>query len=282
MSDGYEKVDVSVYEFFADYILKNTGIVYAKNEYYRLEKRLRDLVSELDAENVAEVYQRYRTRVSKEMHDKLLEVATNNETYFFRDDAHFRVLNKVIIPAINKEVLSSPSLGHTKRRVTVWSAGCSSGQEPCSILIHALEEYPLLDISIDATDISMEVLDVAKEAVYDELDVQRGMPIKMLIKYFEQLPDDRWRLRTQYRQYLSFGRLNLLLDDFPSRAYDVIFCRNVLIYQTLENKKKIIEKFHRSLKSDGHFMMGSGEALPELSGSFVKVFAEGGVVYKKS
>lgn len=269
-----DRIDNKVYKFFADYILQHTGIVYEENEYYRLEKRLQDLANEFGHKNIMDLYNTIHHHISGRIHDRLIQLATNNETYFFRDDNHFKILNKLIIPELNK-------LKGLNCSLNIWSAGCSSGQEPYSILINLIENYPGQSSQIYGTDICSTILARAQKAIYSDLDIQRGMPIKILIKYFNQLPDDAWQLKPEFRSKVNFGAINLLLDDFPSSLYDIIFCRNVLIYQNLENKKSIIKKFFRSLRTGGYLIMGSGESLPDANNEFKKVFTEGGLVFKK-
>ncbi|MBF0297785.1 MAG: protein-glutamate O-methyltransferase CheR [Oligoflexia bacterium] len=271
-------VDNIVYKFFADYIYKHTGIVYAENEYYRLDRRLQHLYEAFGLSNIDQLYQLYNSNdhggmVSKDMHEKLLEIATNNETYFFRDATHFDILTKVIIPEIQKE--------RSGKGPHIWSAGCSTGQEPYSLLMTILDLFQDLKFAIDATDISAPALIKAKKGNYDNLEIQRGMPTKTLLKYFKQQEDDTWTIKSLYSPYINFSHLNLLSDSFPSSEYNVIFCRNVLIYQNQINKKNIVQKFYNALKPRGYFIMGSGESLNGLDIPLTRKFIEGGMVFQK-
>lgn len=267
------KMEKMIYDYFSHYIFLNTGIVYVENDYYRLDKRLLDLASHLNLKNLEDLYKLYQGNITEENHRKLIEIATNNETYFFRDEIHFTTLKKVIIPELVKKKNSKP--------IHLWSAGCSTGQEPYTMLMTLLEEFPLLDFTIDATDLSTEVLEKADKAIYDEMDVKRGDNNFLLEKYFEPLQKKNWKIKDKYKGIINFEQVNLLLDSFPNSYYDIIFCRNVLIYQNIQNKSKIIEKFHHALNPNGYFIMGSGELLPELNFPFERFSIEGSVIYKK-
>ncbi|MBF0362879.1 MAG: protein-glutamate O-methyltransferase CheR [Oligoflexia bacterium] len=269
-------VDNIVYKFFADYIYKYTGIVYAENEFYRLDRRLQHLYEVFGLSNIDQLFQLYNSgnTLSKDMHEKLLEVATNNETYFFRDAAHFNILTKIIIPDLQKD-------SRAGRGVHIWSAGCSTGQEPYSLLMTILDSFTDLKFTIDATDISSMALLKAKKGNYDSLEIQRGMPTKSLLKYFLQQEDDTWTIKSAYSPFISYSRLNLLTDNFPSSEYNVILCRNVLIYQNAENKKAIVQKFYNALRPKGYFIMGSGESLSGLDIPLTRKFIEGGMVFQK-
>lgn len=268
-------VDNIVYKFFADYIYKHTGIVYVENEYYRLDRRLQHLYEAFGLNSVDQLYQLYNSgpSISKDMHEKLLEIATNNETYFFRDAAHFNIITKIIVPEILKE--------RSGKGLHFWSAGCSTGQEPYSLVMTLLDQFQDLKFTIDATDISNLALIKAKKGNYDTLEIQRGMPTKSLLKYFQQQPDDTWTIKPAFNPYIHFSKINLLTDIFPSSEYNVIFCRNVLIYQNPENKKSIVQKFYNSLKPKGYFIMGSGESLTGLDIPLTRKFIEGGMVFQK-
>lgn len=253
MSDISNKV----YKFFADYIFKNCGILYSENDYYRLDNRIMTLQRELEYSTVEELYNAYLMKVDSRMHSLLIDLATNNETSFFRDSKPFNALFEVIIPDMLKE---SPL-----KKIDIWCAGCSSGQEPYSIVMGAKERCAILKdtaYTIDASDISTEILSKAKSGQYTNLDVQRGLPTNYLVKYFDQNEvNNSWIIKNDLKQQIKFYEFNLLDAHYPVNKYDIIFCRNVLIYQNKENRLKILNGFFQALKPGGVLFMGSGESL---------------------
>jgi len=265
-----------IYKFFADYIYENIGIVYSENDYYRLESRLKELCKDYDASDIHELYDMFAQKITPEMSERLLDLATNNETYFLRDNKPFQALAKGIVPRILESL--TPGL-----KVNIWSAGCSKGQEPYSILMSLLDQYGSLDkFELDATDICKEALAKAKSGNYTPLEVQRGLPIGNLIKYFTQLDDDSWVVKDELKNKVHFGEFNLFSGAFPVNKYHVIFCRNVIIYQNKENKEKIIKKLLTALRPDGYLILGSGESLIGIDVPYKQELIEGNMVFQKS
>ena len=249
------KIDDSIYQFFADYIYDHTGIYYSPNDFYRLDSRLNALCEKFKKSNFKELHDLYKQSINNDMHSSLVDIATNNETYFLRDNNPFEALSKHLIPQILKN----------QSQVKIWSAGCSTGQEPYSIVMTAMENNPTLsghDIHVTATDISKRALEKAQNGIYQQLEVQRGLPANMLLKYFDQLDSQKdWKIKNFVKKCVDFKEFNLFKDHFPKEQYDVIFCRNVIIYQTTENKRIIVNNLFHSLKEGGHLFLGSGESL---------------------
>jgi len=264
-----------IYKFFADYIYQNTGMVYAPNEYYRLDTRINDLVRFLSVKDVEEVYQMYKKHITPDMRAILINISTNNETYFFRDVKPFSILTKHILPEILKE---NPS------QIKIWSAASSTGQEIYSILMAIKNTMPadvFLKVQAYASDISTDALSKAKLATYNGLDVQRGLPVALLMKYFEQINPEAWKINSEIQSKVNFFEFNLISGNYPREAYDVIFIRNVLIYQNPENKKVILDKIYTSLKKGGFIVLGTGESLIGIENNFERVSIDGSAVYKK-
>ncbi|MFK8139061.1 MAG: protein-glutamate O-methyltransferase CheR [Bdellovibrionales bacterium] len=253
------------YEFFASYIFEHTGIHYQESNYFQLDSRIKNLLKFLECDCVDKLITEFKTKKDKASHQMLIDLATNNETYFFRDPVMFSGLRKSVYPII-KEKLES---GGDYR---VWSAACSSGQEINSVIMSFLEEDPAIlgkKIQFDATDISSEILDKARSGIYTQLEVQRGLPIMMLSKYFEPETERTWRAKANLKQAnVNFSEFNLLTGHFPVKKYDLIFCRNVLIYQKKENKSQILEKLSQALRPGGLLIMGNTENTHGLTESF--------------
>ena len=265
-----------VYAFFADYIFQHAGIVYSKNDYYRLESRLNELVKILAVASVDDVYQLYKKNITADMKNILINLSTNNETYFFRDVKPFSIFSKVVIP----EMLARMTFG----QINIWSAASSTGQESFSMLMSAQEnlkdvEYSRLNVV--ASDISSTALGKARVGNYTGLDVQRGLPITFLLKYFSQLEDGSWQINDKILKKVKFFEFNLLKDKFPVDMYHVIFCRNILIYQELKNKKAILENIYNSLAPGGYLFLGNGESLIGVETKFEKVVMDNYTIYKK-
>lgn len=265
-----------IYEFFSKYIYSHTGILYAERDYYRLDSRLKTLVDVLSVPSVEDVYRKYKAGVTQDLHTLLINLATNNETYFMRDTKPFKALTNTVLPDLFEKKPGTP--------IKLWSAGCSTGQEIWSILMSVDSNSnpgAISKLSIDATDISTDALKKAKSGNYDGLEVQRGLPINLLMKYFSQGNDETWTIDSSLKSKVSFREFNLLTETFPKEAYDIIFCRNVLIYQDQDNRKKILNNLHSSLKVGGYFFMGSGESLIGTKLKMDHVSSEGTIIYKK-
>lgn len=238
------------YKFFADYIFDNSGIYYSADDYYRLDSRIKSLCEHFKLETAAELYNKYQGSITNEMHNLLIDTATNNETYFFRDNKPFTAVLEVVKNFVAEK-------GHCK----IWSLGCSTGQEPYSILMTLLENGVSLDqVSLRASDISDQALAKAKSGTYNMIEIQRGLPAMMMVKYFTQ-NDREWQIKEELRNRISFDKFNIIKDIYPAAEFDLVLCRNVIIYQTVENKKKIVANIFDALKVGGFFGMGSGESL---------------------
>ncbi len=265
-----------IYEFFADYIFRNIGIVYRDDERYKLDSRLKIMAEHYNVDSVEKLYEMYMLKVTPEMHSYLLDVATNNETFFMRDRKIFTAISKNILP----ELLAK----HNNGALRIWSSGCSTGQEVYSILMMTKDSCSgeqFERIRLDASDISERCLNKAKSGTYIGLEVQRGLPAKQMIKYFDQNEDEGWTIHKEFISKINFFQHNLLLDSFPVEEYHIVFCRNVLIYQERDNKIKILRRVYDSLKAGGHLVVGGGENLVGLDIPFKPLLGDGALIYVK-
>jgi chemotaxis protein methyltransferase CheR len=270
--------DLHCYKYFVDYIYKNTGIFYEpKNDHYRIEERLKQLCSKYDQPNFDELMNFYKMSTTPDMHTYVIDLFTNNETYFFRDEKAFiSFIEHIFTPFIEKYGYNST--------FHVWINACSSGQEIYSLLMSikdAYPEYPLSNIRIQASDINSDVLKKAKTGTYTPQDIQRGLPIHKVIKYFTQNADDTWTIHDEFKNCVKFIKFNIVKDYYPLNMYDAIFCRNVLIYLQKEDKTKVLKNLLASLKIDGHLLLGTGESLIGLNISSQTVKLGNSVYYKK-
>ena len=265
-----------IFKFFAEYIKKEIGIIYSETNSYQLEGRLLDIVKYAGLTSIEELHQKAIVGLRSDLKQLLLDIATNNETSFFRDKHVFDNLENNIIPALVKEQDGTLNL-------KIWSAASSYGQEALSIamIINELKgQGKKISARILASDISEKVLTRAKSGCYTQLEIQRGLPIKLLTKYFEQAGEG-WKARPEIMSYISFYQQNLLMPFQFNGPFDMIFCRNVLIYQNIENKKAIINKIHMALKDGGYLFLGAGESLMGISGDFSTCNINNMICYRK-
>jgi len=262
--------------FFSRYIEKEIGIVYASHNHFQLSNRLDEICKLSGTPTVLDLYNQAQSGITGAFKQLLLDVATNNETSFFRDPKVFKAIESLL-----KEQPAKPASAPFK----IWSAASSTGQEALSVAIILAElnakrteslEYRLL-----ASDICERALDKAKKAVYSQLEVQRGLPAPYMIKYFSKDDQDRWTVKPGLNKSIQYRNINL--NDFvvSHEKYDLILCRNVLIYQSVENKKKVITTLTDSLAEGGFLVLGSGESLLGLSDAFTQQSIEGAILYRK-
>jgi chemotaxis protein methyltransferase CheR len=253
--------------FFSAMIEKETGIQYNAANLHLLENRLRDLAKMVGASSLDQFWKDVKSRgIRAEEREMVLDLATNNETSFFRDPDVFEFFRSEFVPQF------TTSAG----RIRIWSAACSTGQEPYSLAM-ILEELRQSgtprNYKINATDFSDRVLKQAKSGIYSQLEVQRGLPAPSLVKFFEQIHEEgttfpKFRIKHDLQKHIEFSRLNLL-DAWPAQSpFDIIFCRNVLIYQDIENKKKVIHRLAQALVPGGFLVLGGAESLIGLSNDF--------------
>ena len=257
--------------YFARMIENEIGIIYSDSNFFQLQNRLEQIAKTLGHETVQELYQSVRLAPNHQMKQLLLDVATNNETSFFRDPKIFHALQSTIFPKFLKEKTvvktAENSLGNNLR---IWSGACSSGQEAYSLgmILSELNAPSITPVEIVCTDISTRALEKATQATYSSLEVSRGLSPELKAKYFAQDPDGNWKVRPELRSLAQFKMLNLL-DPFESLGtFDLICCRNVLIYQNVERKKIILAKLRKQLRPDGYLILGSGESMIGLTEEF--------------
>ena len=262
-----------VYPILAKFVFDNTGIFYGERDYYRLDSRIDKIMRELNLASEDVLIDHIKNGHDQSVKAKIIDICTNNETFFFRDQNPFNALKEDILPEfIDQKRVSE---------LNIWSCACSSGQEPLSILMTIFEKYPNQRIKLDATDISKTILEKAKSGIYNSLEAQRGLPIQSLIKYFEQVENNCWRAKGELLNRISYGEFNLFSNNYPLEKYHVIFCRNVLIYQNMENKNKILDKLYRALVPGGYLIMGAGESLIGSTIELEQKSVAGTMVFKK-
>lgn len=235
------------------------------DKQYLAELRLTRLLPDEGCQSVQELLQRLRARAIGGMHRKVVDAMTNNETWFFRDCYPFQALADTVIPELMVKRAA-------ERRLTFWSAACSSGQEPYSIamLLHEMFLVPDWKFVIRATDISSVILERAKSGTYSQLEANRGLPAAYLTKYFLKT-GLHWNLKPEIKEMVGFELMNLAQPWTNAPAVDVVFLRNVLIYFDMEIRKQILLQVRRVLRSDGYLILGGAETTMNIDSNFGRV-----------
>ena len=236
------------------------GLMLGQERVFFVESRLGTLARREGCASVEALVARLRAAPDEALVRAAVEVLATPETSFFRDQLPFEQLRDEVLP----ELAASRPDG----RVRIWSAGCSTGQEPYSLAMMIEEHganFPKLQIEILATDLSVWALEKAQSGLYTQFEVQRGLPIRLLIRHFVK-EGDNWRASPRLRQAVRWGRLNLMNDFAKLGRFDIILCRNVLSYFDAEPRHKVLRRLAESLAADGRLVLGAGEAagLPEV------------------
>ncbi len=253
----------SDFEILSRFIKQRSGIVITPDKTYLLESRLLPVVRKWNLGTLEGLAQRMAMRPDPGLMDDITEVMTTNETLFFRDQKPFDALKSDVLPKLTNN-------GKNPRTIRIWSAASSSGQEPYSIAMLLLEEgakYAGCRFEIVGTDLSKDILEKAKSGLYSQFEVQRGLPVTHLVKYFTK-NGDRWQLKDNIRQMVTFKPFNLLDDPSCLGRFDIIFCRNVLIYFDAATKSAILQRLNSVLQPDGFLCLGGSESVLGLSTQF--------------
>lgn len=253
--------------FFSTFIENETGIIYDNSNKYLLLSRVQSLIKQLNFNSIDSLWNDIQANgMNRQLKDLLLDMATNNETSFFRDPKLFDFLKNVYVPKIMTNA----------NKIKIWCAATSTGQEPYSIamVMNELKEQGIYkSYEIFGTDISDRVLKQAKSGIYSLLEVQRGLPSQYLKKYFDEIHIDNsttpsYKIKPELSAFMTFKQLNLLQSWPMTEPFDIIFCRNVLIYQSIENKKGVISRFSRLLNPNGYLVLGGAESILQLSDDY--------------
>jgi chemotaxis protein methyltransferase CheR len=244
------------FDILSNLVKERSGLVLTRDKAYLLESRLLPVARKWQLKTLGDLAASVRSRADAGLVRAIVEAMTTNESFFFRDVKPFDQFKSFVLPHLTRSRAST-------RTIRIWSAACSSGQEPYSLAMILTEQRALLAnwrIEILATDLSTEILDKAQAGLYSQFEVQRGLPIQLLVKYFKQ-QGDRWQIDPAIRAMVNFRQLNLL-DDFAALGrFDVIFCRNVLIYFDQPTKTLVLDRLSRQMAPDGHLYLGGAETV---------------------
>lgn len=274
-SKGLEPVE---FEKFRVFLKDACGISLAENKQYLVTTRIRKILVDNNIPSLSSLVDQMKSARNSNLRQQVIDAMTTNETFWFRDTYPYEYLKTSLLP----EVQEQRAMGGIK----IWSAACSSGQEPYSLSM-TVEEYRRINmgvlprqVDIVATDLSSAILDQAKKGEYDKMQILRGLSKERLDAFFDKLPDEMWRIKPVVKNRVQFKSLNLMDSYSVLGKFDIIFCRNVLIYFSAELKQDILTRMHKVLKPGGMLVLGSSEGLAGASDLFEMVHCTPGIMYR--
>tara|TARA_B100001939_G_scaffold348220_1_gene374314 strand:+ start:1853 stop:2689 length:837 start_codon:yes stop_codon:yes gene_type:complete len=260
------------FQLISSILKERSGLVLTEDKVYLLESRLTPIARQKGMETLDDLINEVRLRRKEDLLNEITEAMTTNESFFFRDNTPFDHLRDKVLP----ELLGARS---NVKRLRIWCAAASTGQEPYSIAIILKEMQAKLqgwNIEIVGTDLSQQVLEKARAGLYSQFEVQRGLPIKMLIKYFTQV-GEMWQISEELRNMVTYRPFNLL-DNFSILGqFDVVFCRNVLIYFDQATKTQVLNRIRSQMPEDGTLFLGAAETVLGVSDKFKPVAGHRGM-----
>jgi chemotaxis protein methyltransferase CheR len=245
------------FELFATLVRQRSGLVLTPEKAYLLESRLLPVARKHNMKSLEDMAQLLRSKREESLMFDITEAMTTNESFFFRDQKPFTLFQKVILP---KLLVARAA----KKHIRIWSAAASSGQEAYSLAMLCAEEASKLQgwkIDIIGTDLSREMITRAKTGIYTQFEVQRGLPVTLLVKYFSQIAGDKWQIKENIRQMVQFREGNLLTDFGLVGNFDIVYCRNVLIYFDMPTKTRVLNAISTIMPNDGFLLMGGAETV---------------------
>ncbi len=251
------------FDFIRRLLQDRSAVVLDADKQYLVETRLTPLVQQLGLASISELVQHLRGRPSLTLHRQIVEAMVTTETWFFRDVHPFEGLRKTVIPDL---------LGRRRaeRRLSIWSAACASGQEPYSVAMLLREHFPELrewQVTVLASDLSQEILERAHTGRYNQSEVNRGLPARLLVKFFTQ-HGESWQICDEIRSAVEFRQLNLA-EAWPALPpMDLVMIRNVMIYFAAETKKAILGRLARVLQPAGYLLLGGAETTFNLDDTY--------------
>ncbi|MBS2038769.1 protein-glutamate O-methyltransferase CheR [bacterium] len=265
------------FRFVSGYLYRESGINLTEEKAYLVENRLGELCRSIGLSSISALVQELKVRPGSEVKQQMVEAMTTNETSFFRDVTPFESLRMNIFP----ELLE---LRKNVRRLRIWSAAASTGQEAYTTAMLLDMNFARLikdwNVEILGTDLAEKVLERSRTGEYSQLEVNRGLPAQYLVAYFKKKAS-RWQINEQIRKLVRFQQMNLLEVPSSLPPFDLIFCRNVLIYFDDQTKRKVLNTLHSKLQPDGYLILGASEVLANAADLFERVQRGGSVAYRK-
>jgi chemotaxis protein methyltransferase CheR len=277
---AYKNVDQTEFDNFRQFLEDACGISLGDNKQYLVANRMRRLMDENKIASLTELIRILKSGSNRKLTDHVIDAMTTNETFWFRDVYPYDSLKNTLLPQ-----LMALSNSNNNGAIRIWSAACSTGQEPYSISM-MVEEYRQKNkgvlarpVQIIATDLSATVLEQARKGEYDKLSVMRGLSNERLDSFFDKTSEMNWRVKSLLRDRIEFRAINLMDTYAALGKFDIVFCRNVLIYFNADLKRQILQKIHASLKPQGILYLGSSEGLAGAADLFDMVRCDPGIFY---
>ena len=263
------------YTLFSEFLERTCGIVLGPTKQYLVRSRLAPLMRKYDYSSLSQVINDVINGRNRALRDCAIDAMTTNETLWFRDKYPFELLHTDLLPKFKGN----------RQAVKIWCAAASSGQEPYSIAMIASEYQRsnpgFAGVQIVGTDLSTEMLQKSKDGVYDSLSLSRGLSEERKRQFFDDTDNSSKKVKSDLKRMVSFKQLNLLDSYATMGKFDIVFCRNVLIYFDKEMKKRVIKAFYDILNHGGYLMLGEAESLHGISSAFKVEHFPGAFVYRK-
>ncbi len=251
------------FDYLRKVLRERSGLVLTAEKQYLAESRLLPVARKHGLGGLTELVEKLKAAMAAPLTVEVVEAMTTNESFFFRDKVPFEHFRQTIMPAL----LAART---REKRIRIWCTACATGQEPYSLAMSLKSIGPALAgwrVEIIATDISNEVLAKAKAGIYNQFEVQRGLPIQQLVKFFSQV-GETWQIAPEIRAMVQFRPFNLLNDFSSFGSFDLVFCRNVLIYFDQETKIGVLNRLARQMPPDGYLVLGAAETVVGLTDAF--------------
>ncbi|HZL39257.1 MAG TPA: protein-glutamate O-methyltransferase CheR [Pseudolabrys sp.] len=251
------------FDYLRQLLRQRSGLVLSAEKQYLAESRLLPVARKHGFAGLTELVTKLKAANTAPLSVDVVEAMTTNESFFFRDKVPFEHFRDTIMPALM-------AARAREKRLRIWCTACATGQEPYSLAMGLKSIGPALAgwrIEIIATDLSGECLDKAKAGIYSQFEVQRGLPIQLLVKFFSQV-GDAWQIAPEIRAMVKFQPVNLLNDFSALGTFDLVFCRNVLIYFDQDTKIVVLNRIARQMPSDGFLVLGAAETVVGLTDAF--------------
>lgn len=265
------------YDEFCAFLQGSCGIELGHNKQYLVATRMRRIMASSQLSRLSQLTELIKKPDQRQLRQSVIDAMTTNETFWFRDNYPFEYLGGKILPRLHAEKLTGS--------IKIWSAACSYGQEPYSLSM-VVEEYNKkpaarsVSVDITATDLSSAALEAARSGLYDRMSIARGLSVERKNQFFEPVDAENWRVKTNVKSRVQFRPLNLQDPFYLLGKFDVIFCRNVLIYFSQDLKAEILRKLHGQLNRGGFLFLGSSEALTGVAELFEMIDCAPGLAYK--
>ncbi len=269
-------ISPSDFEYIREFAREEAAIVLEPGKEYLVQTRLEPIVKEEGYDSIASYLSKMRSeRGFSSMHSKVIDALTTNETLFFRDFHPFETLKSEILPEIIKR-------RSQEKKFAIWSAASSTGQEAYSIAMLILENFPQVanwEVEIVGTDLCSKAVNKAQEGLYSQLEVNRGLPLPLLAKYFKQ-EEKQWRIKEDLKRMVSFRQMNLIQNWGSLPTFDIVLIRNVMIYFEVEVKRRILGEIRKVLHPEGYLFLGASETTMNIDSDWQPVSVGQSVLYQ--